>query len=84
MAVIGPSLYNVVLALGLVSWTSLARMVRGQVLSLRAQEYVEAARAVGASNARIIVRHILPNTVAAVMGVDAGRLPPHLDIERKE
>jgi peptide/nickel transport system permease protein len=66
MAVIGPSLYNVFLALGLVSWTSLARVVRGQVLSLKEQEYVEAARAVGASNARIIVRHIVPNTLAAV------------------
>lgn len=67
MAVIGPSLYNVFLALGLVSWTSLARVVRGQVLSLKEQEYVEAARAVGASNARIIARHILPNTLAAVV-----------------
>jgi ABC-type dipeptide/oligopeptide/nickel transport system permease subunit len=66
MAVIGPSLYNVFLALGLVSWTSLARVVRGQVLGLKEQEYIEAARAVGASNARIIVRHILPNTLAAV------------------
>jgi len=66
MAAIGPSLYNVFLALGLVGWTSLARVVRGQVLSLKEQEYVEAARAVGASNARIIARHILPNTLAAV------------------
>ena len=66
MAVIGPSLYNVFLALGLVSWTSLARVVRGQVLSLKEEEYVDAARAVGASNARIIARHILPNTLAAV------------------
>lgn len=66
MAVIGPSLYNVFLALGLVSWTSLARVVRGQVLALKEQEYVEAARAVGASNARIIARHIVPNTLAAV------------------
>ncbi len=67
MAVIGPSLYNVFLALGLVSWTSLARLVRGQVLSLRRQEFVEAARALGASNARIILRHILPNTVASAI-----------------
>ncbi len=67
MAVIGPSLYNVFLALGLVSWTSLARVVRGEVLSLKEQEYVEAARAGGASNARIILRHILPNTMAPVI-----------------
>jgi len=64
MAVIGPSLYNVFLALGLVSWTALARLVRGQVLVIRQLEYVDAARALGASNARIIFRHILPNTVA--------------------
>ncbi len=64
MAVIGPNLYNVFLALGLVSWTSLARVVRGQVLTVKGQEYVEAARALGASNARIVVRHILPHTLA--------------------
>lgn len=67
MAVIGPSLYNVFLALGLVSWTSLARLIRGQVLTIRQQEYVDAARALGASNARIIFRHILPNTVASAI-----------------
>ncbi|MGH2627169.1 MAG: ABC transporter permease [Anaerolineales bacterium] len=64
MAVIGPSLYNVFLALGLVGWTSLARVVRGQVFAIKEQEYVEAARALGASNGRIILRHLLPNTLA--------------------
>lgn len=64
MAVIGPNLYNVFLALGLVSWTSLARLIRGQTLAIRHQEYVEAARALGASNIRIILRHILPNATA--------------------
>ncbi|MGH2452871.1 MAG: ABC transporter permease [bacterium] len=64
MAVIGPSLYNVFLALGLVGWTSLARVVRGQVFAIKAYEYVEAARALGASNGRIILRHLLPNTLA--------------------
>jgi ABC-type dipeptide/oligopeptide/nickel transport system permease subunit len=64
MAVIGPNLFNVFVALGVVSWTSLSRVVRGQVLSIKEQEYTDAARAVGASNGRIIVRHILPNTVA--------------------
>lgn len=64
MAVIGPSLYNVFVALGLVSWTSLARVVRGAVLSVKEHEFVEAARALGASNRRIILRHLLPNIVA--------------------
>lgn len=73
MAVIGPSLYNVFLALGLVSWTSLARVVRGQVLSIKGQEYIEAARGLGATGARIIFRHILPNTLApAVVLVTLG------------
>lgn len=64
MAVIGPSLYNVFIALGLVSWTSLARVVRGAVLAVKEQEFVDAARALGASNRRIILRHLLPNIVA--------------------
>lgn len=64
MAVIGPSLFNVFLALGLVSWTSLARVIRGAVLSIKQQEYIEAARVLGASNARVLFRHVLPNTVA--------------------
>ncbi len=64
MAVIGPSLYNVFIALGLVSWTSLARVVRGAVLAVREQEFVEAARALGASNQRVILRHLLPNILA--------------------
>ncbi len=67
MAVVGPSLFNVFLALGLVSWTALARLVRGQVLAIKQQEYVEAARALGASNVRILIRHILPNTVASAI-----------------
>lgn len=67
MAVIGPSLYNVFVALGLVSWTALSRLVRGQVLTIKQEEYVDAARALGASNARIIVRHILPNVVASAI-----------------
>ena len=51
------------LVLGLVVWTSLARLVRGEFLSLREKEFVEAARALGARPTRIIFRHILPNTV---------------------
>ncbi|MDR1806482.1 MAG: ABC transporter permease [Propionibacteriaceae bacterium] len=55
------------LFLGLVSWTSLARMVRGQFLSLREKEFVEAARSVGAGPFRIIFRHILPNSVGIII-----------------
>lgn len=58
---------RLVLAIGLVTWTGIARAVRGQVLSLREREFVEAARALGASNARIVSRHILPNVLPTVI-----------------
>lgn len=67
IAVLGPSLVNVIVALGLVAWTTYARVVRGAVLVLREADFVQAARAMGTSDARIIVRHILPNTLAPVI-----------------
>lgn len=54
-------------ALGVVQWLTVARIVRGQVLTLRGQEFVEAARVLGASDMRIIVRHILPNILSVVV-----------------
>ncbi|MGH2757903.1 MAG: ABC transporter permease [Actinomycetota bacterium] len=59
--------YRVAIILALVYWTTLARLVRGVFLSLREKEYVEAAKAIGASDPRIIVRHILPNTVGPIV-----------------
>jgi peptide/nickel transport system permease protein len=53
--------------LGMVVWVSMARLVRGEFLSLREKEFVEAARAMGASSPRIIVRHILPNSVGTII-----------------
>jgi peptide/nickel transport system permease protein len=67
VAVLGPSLTNVVLALSVIGWVGYARLVRGQVLRAREFEFVQAARALGASTARILVRHILPTTMPAVM-----------------
>lgn len=67
IAVLGPSLVNVMIALGLVAWTTYARVVRGQVLVVRELDFVQAARAVGAGDARIVVRHILPNTLAPII-----------------
>ncbi|RKN11488.1 ABC transporter permease [Streptomyces radicis] len=55
------------LFLGLVAWTQIARLVRGEVLSLREKEFVEAARSVGTSSRRIIFKHILPNTVGIII-----------------
>ncbi len=74
VSILGPSIFNIMALIGLLSWPSICRLVRGQVLSLREREFVEAARASGASDARIICRHVLPNTlapltVAATFGV---------------
>ena len=63
----GPGIVNLVIALSLGGWVGYARLVRGQVLATREREFVEAARAVGASDLRIIVRHILPNIIQPVI-----------------
>lgn len=66
VAVLGPSLNHVVLALVVIGWVSYARLVRGQVLKLRELEYVQAARALGARPLRVLVRHIVPATLPSV------------------
>jgi peptide/nickel transport system permease protein len=63
----GPGIFNLVLALSLGGWVGYARLVRGQVLAAREREFVEAARSLGASDLRIIVRHILPNIIQPVV-----------------
>lgn len=63
----GPGIFNLVLALSLGGWVGYARLVRAQVLATREKEYVEAARALGASDLRIITRHILPNIIQPVV-----------------
>lgn len=67
IAKIWSGLFLVVLAIGVVHWTTMARLVRGQILSLKEKEFVEAARAVGASDSRLILRHLLPNTIGPVI-----------------
>jgi len=67
MSIAGPSIFNIFLALGLVGWPTMARVVRGQVLSLKEKEFVEAARAIGATDRHIILRHILPNTLSPII-----------------
>ncbi len=66
MVVLGPGFVNVFIAIGILSWATYARLNRGSVLSVKAMEFVEAARAQGASDLRIIFRHVLPNTMAPV------------------
>lgn len=74
VAFLGPGLSNLILALSIGGWVGYARLVRAQVLAVREREFVEAARALGASDLRIFVRHILPNilqplTVQAAIGM---------------
>jgi peptide/nickel transport system permease protein len=74
VALIGPSLTNIMIVIGLISWPSIARLVRGQFLSLREMDFVTAAHCLGIPDRRIILRHLLPNcigpiTVAATFGI---------------
>jgi peptide/nickel transport system permease protein len=66
-AALGPSLTNVMIAIGIVGIPVYARLVRGQVLSVREREYIEAARTIGVPDARIMWRHILPNVTAPLI-----------------
>jgi peptide/nickel transport system permease protein len=63
IAFLGPSVNNLILALSIIGWVSYARLIRGQVLKVKELEFVQAARAMGASDARILWRHILPHVV---------------------
>ena len=67
LAVLGPGLEKVILVLGLTGWAQYCRLTRAQVLGLRETEFVEAARTIGASTARILIRHVLPNALAPVI-----------------
>ena len=74
VALLGPSIRNLILIIGFLGWATIARLVRGQFLSLREKEYVMAALCIGAKDLRIMMRHLLPNlvgplTVAATFGV---------------
>jgi len=67
VALIGPSFWTIVTAIAVLSWMNTARLVRSSFLSLKEKEFVEAARTIGASNARIVSRHILPNALSPVI-----------------
>ena len=67
VAVLGPSLVNVVLALSAIGWVGYARLVRGQVLKARELEFVQAARALGAGPARLLTRHLIPTAIPALV-----------------
>lgn len=67
VVVIGPGLWSLVIAMGSVGWVGMARLVRGQVLQIKEQEYVLAARALGVRPAKIILRHVIPNTLGVIL-----------------
>jgi len=66
-AALGASFVNILIAIGLVNWTDLARLVRGQLMTLREREFVSAARSLGAPSGRIIVQHLLPNAAGPII-----------------
>jgi len=67
MVIFGRNIFLIFLALGAISWLDMARIVRGQALSIKGREFIEAARAAGVSNTRIISRHIIPNLLGPVI-----------------
>jgi peptide/nickel transport system permease protein len=67
MSILGPGVLNIFIAIGVLGWASVARLFRGSILSIKEKEYIEAARALGASNFRIISKHILPNAFAVII-----------------
>ncbi len=67
VSILGPGLYNSMIAIGLIGWTGVARLVRGQILSLREMDFVLAARAVGVPQSRILAQHVLPNVVSPII-----------------
>ncbi len=75
VALLGPSLLNIVVVIGLVSWTGTARLVRGEFLTLREAEYVRGARILGQNSWNIITRHILPNAAAPIFVTAALGIP---------
>ncbi|HEV3327050.1 MAG TPA: ABC transporter permease [Puia sp.] len=81
MLLLGKGFWQVFIAIGLTLWVNVARIVRGQVLAVREREYVEAARALGYSHARILFRHILPNIMGPVWVVAASNFASAIVIE---
>lgn len=67
MVVIGPGLFTIILAMTVIGWITMARIVRGQILQIKQMEYVLAAKALGASSSRILFRHLLPNAMGPII-----------------
>lgn len=81
MAFLGQNVFNLFFALALVSWLTVARVVRGQVLSLKRSEFVEASRSLGANNLWIIRKHLIPNVMTIVIVFSSIRIPSFIMME---
>ena len=81
MFILGPGVMNVFIAIGIIGWTGLARMIRGQIMQLKEKEFVEAARASGASNLKIIFRHLIPNCLSTIIVVITLDIPGDIMLE---
>ncbi len=78
---LGKGFWQIFIAVGLTMWVSVARVVRGQVLALREMEYIQAAKALGLKNLRIVIRHILPNVMGPVIVIAAANFASAIIIE---
>jgi len=67
IALLEPSIWNIMVVIGVTGWMGVARLVRAEILTLKEREFITAARALGASDVRLILRHLLPNALAPVM-----------------
>lgn len=81
MVVFDSGLYSIIIAIGSVFWVDMARIVRGQILSLKSQDYVAAARTMGASTSRILTRHLLPNSIGPIIVTLTMLIPSAIFIE---
>jgi oligopeptide transport system permease protein len=81
MAIFGRNILNLFFALAIISWLTISRMVRGQIMSLKNQEFIEAARSMGASTPRIIFRHLVPNSLSVIIVFSTLRIPSFIMTE---
>lgn len=81
MAIFGRNIINLFFALAIISWLTISRMVRGQIMSLKNQEFIEAARSMGAPTQRIIFRHLIPNSLSVIIVFSTLRIPSFIMTE---
>ncbi|NLT49179.1 MAG: ABC transporter permease [Clostridiales bacterium] len=81
LSILGPSLIAIFISFGILYWVGMARIIRGQVLMLKEQEYVTAAKALGASSSRVIKRHLLPNCIGQIIVTTCLQIPAAIFLE---